>query len=95
MERLLRLDAEAQSSKWEPVDDRQPKETGDFAGYKEDVESEEDDEAEYFRPQDNLDIASIADLDTDLEAAFEEAASTPATQMEGITPMTATEATPA
>ena len=73
MERLLRLDAEAQSSKWEPVDDRQLKETGDFVEYREDVESEEDDEPEYFGPQDNLDIASIADLEADLEAAFEEA----------------------
>ena len=95
VERLLRLDAEAQSSKWELVDDRQLKETEDFVEYEEDAEGEEDEEADYFRPQDNLDITSVADLEADLEAAFEEAASTPATQMEGITPMTATEATPA
>lgn len=93
VDRLLRLDAEAQSSRWELVDDRQLKEAEDFE-YEEDAEGEEED-VEYFRPQDNLDVTSVADLEADLEAAFEEAASTPATQMEGVTPMTATEVTPA
>lgn len=96
VDRLLRLDAEAQSSRWELLDDRQLKEAEDFVEYEEDAEGEEEDIG-YFRPQDNLDVTSVADLEADLEAAFEEAASTtsPATQIEGVTPMTATEATPA
>ncbi|MBE3044802.1 hypothetical protein IMZ48_20035 [Candidatus Bathyarchaeota archaeon] len=93
VDRLLQLDASAQTSRWELVDDRQLKEVEDFVEYEEDAEGEEDDE--YFRPQDNVEGTSVADLEADLEAAFEEAASTPATQMEGVTPMTATEATPA
>lgn len=97
VDRLLRLDAEAQSSRWELLDDRQLKEAEDFVEYEEDAEGEEEEDAGYFQPQDNLDVTSVADLEADLEAAFEEAASTtsPATQVEGVTPMTAAEATPA
>ncbi|SPO00957.1 related to transcription initiation factor TFIID subunit [Cephalotrichum gorgonifer] len=93
VDRLLRRDADAQTSKWELVDDRQLKEEAeDLVEYEEDAEGEEDD-VDYFQSQDNLDATSVADLEADLEAAFEEA-STPATQQDGATPMTANAITP-
>lgn len=96
VERLLRIDAESQSSKWELVDDRQLKEAEELVEYEEDAEGEDED-IEYYQPQEPAAITSAADLEADLEAAFEEAASTvsPATMPEGVTPMTATEITPA
>jgi len=90
VERLLRLDREAKGSKWELVDDRQAKTPAEYE--EEDAEGEEE-EVEFFQPEPDL----FGDLEADLEAAFEEAASTasPATHLEGVTPMTGNTTTPA
>ncbi|PKS10569.1 hypothetical protein jhhlp_002323 [Lomentospora prolificans] len=97
VERLLRLDREARSSKWEVVDDRQAKTPAEMVEYEEDAEGDEDD-VDYFQSQNGeFDATAAAELEADLEAAFEEAGSTtsPATQMEGVTPMTGNTTTPA
>ncbi|CAI4216751.1 unnamed protein product [Parascedosporium putredinis] len=84
VERLLRLDRESRNSKWDLIDDRQAKTPGEMIEYEEDAEGEEE-EVDYFQPQhDEFDATAAADLEADLEAAFEEAGSaSPATQMEG------------
>ena len=88
VERLLVEDAKAASTRWEWMEERQ-EEGEEDEEMEEDAEGEVDDGMGYFdAPAEDND-----DLEADLEAAFadELMAETPATGMEGATPMNATQ----
>jgi len=94
VERLLNIDRQAKSTRYEYVDDRSGKTP---APDDEDDDAEGEEEDGYFPHQGETEVPVEDDPDFEeaLEAAFEEVeAETPVTQVEGVTPITAA-ATPA
>ncbi|KAF4963008.1 hypothetical protein FSARC_8953 [Fusarium sarcochroum] len=90
VERLLAEDAKAGSTRWEWVEES--KDDEEDLG-EEDAEGEMDDSMDYFQSQDMFGDDD-PDLEADLEAAFavnETTAETPATGMDGATPLTTTQ----
>jgi transcription initiation factor TFIID subunit 7 len=95
VERLLNLDRQAKSTRYEHIDDRAAKTPAPDDDDEDDAEGEEEEEDGYFPHQAEADASAENDmlLEEELIAAFEEE-ETLATQMEGVTPVTG-DATPA
>ncbi|TDZ26741.1 Transcription initiation factor TFIID subunit 7 [Colletotrichum orbiculare MAFF 240422] len=103
VKKLLAADAAAMTSKYELIDERRMHSGDEFSEEEQDADGEADDGG-YFQDHEYADGSDLFDddLQAELEAAFEEEANqpqtevgTPATQFEAATPMTMNAGTPA